>query len=377
MSSIQDINNQIAQIERTTNECEGSLSEFNTALISYQEEMRDMSINREEWTQFYNKCRDWDDMEEDYINEDRQRHNWIWRGNTHHNCANYPQRKIEVWPFKYDETCLTAGNRTREECAKCYGGSCIGPRYSCTKSISADAYKSTTYYADWLTKNPKPTEILSSGKKKLDLIKLTRPINKFDIIGATTLYVSTNTENPYKPYPFPDTEINMVCQSCTQTMNIGNVTGTHSDVQIAQNAYNQDMNCVAELQVEKTNLLNTKAELERQAGIDSRNTLIEAQRAAAAAEEYRLGMINHQRLEQARLAAINTQKNDDAAKNKKIMLYSGIGIMLFIVFIIFIVVVIMLLGDSDEDSDEDSNEDSNEDSLSKKIEGTPEYTEPT
>lgn len=242
--SLKVYDEKIESINKQISECEGSMREFNILIQEYLNLITNWQEAFNRWTLNKSNYDKWIQKEYDYINATRQKQGWIWHNNVHYDCNTVPS-SLNV--FGLLDYCSPArnisNNQITTKCKACNYNKCIcdvsdelckSSKCDTYKTISEDAFKLSEEYKNWLINNPKPTD---PGPQ------------------------------PVKPPDFSPS-VNMVCVSCSQNINFSNITSYDSALNFQQDSINQTMNCLANLNLEKSKIEAEKAaEAERLAAI--------------------------------------------------------------------------------------------------------------
>jgi hypothetical protein len=330
--SLQTLDNQINTLRNQINECEGSMVEFNAAINRYIDLLKNYETNHANWTQRVTARQTWETERNQFIEAGRVLpSNMVWHDNKKVNCGTV--QKATLSGTILTRNCNDVPNTPASKCTACGHWKCdctLGLDSWCKRSncdsyqvISADLFRNTSYYTEWLRLNPEPV--------------LPGP-------------------EPGKPPEFP-ISVNMVCTTCTQNVVIKDINSSAGSVQFKKNALSQSQNCVANLNYQKSSLETEKAKLAEALAEEARRAAEEAAArnaasVAAAAEAERLAA---QRAAdeaaaaaQASLEAAQRQKTaEELAESQKARFAAAKAAeeqfqMIIFVFIFFIFVALLI-----------------------------------
>ena len=330
--SLSSYDNQINALGKQIDQCEGAMIEFNKAMNRYIDLLKNYETASNKWQAASAARANWETASAQFIETGRKLPQpMIWHNNTKINCetgvGNYTvgifKANCNDAPGTTQAKCTSCGY-SRCDCTALLDGWCKGSRCEEYRTLDADVFRSTTYYADWLKQHPEPP--------------LPGP-------------------RPSPPPVFP-VDVNMACTSCTQNVVMSDLTSTAGSLQFQRDSVAQAQNCMTNLNVQKSTLESQKAAAAQKAADEAKRAADEAAarkaaEVAAAAEAERVAAQKAAAeaaaaaaASQAKAAA-NTSANDSAAAQKAAVdaarAKTKQQMILFIIILIMVVAIAILV----------------------------------
>jgi len=321
--SVSQIDLQIQEKTAIIDKCKGNLAEVKQIFYTYQKNYDNYQIEWAAWNLKKKLYDEWVLLENNFIAKGRKlKQGNIWDNNKAYDCNDFSVETGAIaWNGGWWKDCHYVSSNIKKKCTacgspKCYCGPTTDSGNTCKKScvtfseLDPSLFKQTIQYQIWILSNPKPP------------------------------FPGNEPQSPSM-----DLSVNIACSYCSQTVTVSDLTISAGGSANIDTLASQTMNCIANLETEKSKLQAQKAaELDRLAQVASdaekARLAVEAEKARLAALESSkeatkaaTGQISDAELVQS----LEKIKSEPLFTNKiKIMLIAFIGLILLLISIAMI-----------------------------------------